>query len=48
VLRGFSVALLIGCISGTYSTIYVASGLVIWLERVWRPQTAGATTPARP
>jgi preprotein translocase SecF subunit len=40
VLRGFSVALLIGCISGTYSTIYVASGLLIWLERVRKPKAA--------
>jgi preprotein translocase subunit SecF len=39
VLRGFSLALLIGTISGTYSTIYVASGLLIWLEERRRPKT---------
>ena len=47
VLRGFSIALLIGCISGTYSTVYVATGMLIWLERVWRPHGAGAATAAR-
>jgi preprotein translocase SecF subunit len=41
VLRGFSLALLIGTISGTYSTIYVATGLLLWLERRRRaPQAA--------
>jgi preprotein translocase subunit SecF len=33
VLRGFSLALLIGMISGVYSTVYVASAMLIWLER---------------
>jgi preprotein translocase SecF subunit len=47
VLRGFSLALLIGCISGTYSTVYVATGLLIWLERRKRPQSVGAASPAR-
>ena len=47
-LRGFSLALLIGCISGTYSTVYVATGMLVWLERVWRPQHgAGAQSAAR-
>ncbi len=33
VLRGFALALFIGIILGTYSTIYVASALLIWLSR---------------
>jgi preprotein translocase subunit SecF len=33
VLRGFSLALMIGTISGTYSTIYVATAILLWLER---------------
>ncbi len=33
VLRGFAIALFIGIILGTYSTIYVASALLIWLSR---------------
>ncbi len=33
VLRGFALALFIGIIIGTYSSIYVASALLIWLSR---------------
>jgi preprotein translocase subunit SecF len=33
VIRGFAVALLVGVTVGTYSTIYVASALLIFLER---------------
>jgi preprotein translocase subunit SecF len=33
VIRDFALALLIGVVAGTYSTIYVASALLIWLER---------------
>jgi len=33
VLRGFALALFIGILIGTYSSIYVASALLIWLSR---------------
>jgi preprotein translocase subunit SecF len=33
VLRGFALALFIGILVGTYSSIYVASALLIWLSR---------------
>lgn len=33
VLRGFALALFIGILIGTYSSIYVASALLIWLAR---------------
>ncbi len=33
VLRGFATALLVGIVVGTYSTIYIASNLLILLER---------------
>jgi preprotein translocase subunit SecF len=33
VLRGFALALFIGIIVGTYSSIYVASAVLIWLAR---------------
>ncbi|MGH7290185.1 MAG: protein translocase subunit SecF [Myxococcota bacterium] len=33
VLRGFALALFIGIIVGTYSSIYIASALLIWLSR---------------
>jgi preprotein translocase subunit SecF len=39
--RGFSFALLIGIITGTYSSIYIASAIVVeWIERVRRKSTA--------
>jgi len=37
VIRDFALALLIGVVVGTYSTIYVASALLIWLERRFKP-----------
>jgi preprotein translocase subunit SecF len=41
VLRGLSLALLVGMISGVYSTVYVASAILIWLEER-RAKTAAA------
>jgi preprotein translocase subunit SecF len=32
VLRGFSLALFVGCITGTYSTIAIASPIAIWWQ----------------
>ncbi len=31
-MRGFAVALFVGMIAGTYSTIFIASGFVLWWE----------------
>jgi preprotein translocase SecF subunit len=44
VLEGFSFAMLIGVISGTYSTIYIASPVLLWLEK--RAGRAEASTAA--
>jgi len=33
VLRGFSLALLIGIIVGTYSTVAIASPIMVWWEQ---------------
>ena len=52
VLRGFAFAMLVGIITGSYSTIYIASPIVLWLqhrfggtaERAGRP--AGLPQPA--
>jgi preprotein translocase SecF subunit len=33
VLRGFALALLVGMLSGVYSTVYVASAMLVWLEK---------------
>ncbi len=48
VLRGMALALLIGMISGVYSTIYVASALLIWLARRYgRAATSASDRKAR-
>jgi preprotein translocase subunit SecF len=46
VLRGFSWALFIGIVVGTYSTVYIASPVMLWWEE-WRGRARVApTTPA--
>jgi preprotein translocase subunit SecF len=52
VIRPFAWVLLFGIIIGTFSSIYVASPLLLWIERKWpRPTTArsrgGTPEPAR-
>jgi len=39
VIRGFAFTLLVGFIVGTYSSIYIASPIVLWMERGTRRQT---------
>ena len=43
-LRGFSFTMLVGIVSGTYSTIFIASAIAIILSK--KPQTAAAATAA--
>jgi len=43
VLRGFALALFIGILVGTYSSIYIASAVLIWLARRY-----GHPVPAKP
>jgi hypothetical protein len=31
IISGFSLALIVGIVSGTYSTIYIATAIAIWL-----------------
>lgn len=40
-LRDFSFALLIGIVSGTFSTIYIASAIVLWWHKGQRPTLMG-------
>ncbi|HVT48796.1 MAG TPA: protein translocase subunit SecF [Vicinamibacterales bacterium] len=48
VLRGFAFTMLIGIITGTYSTVFIAASIAIILSRRNRPvAAAAATTPAR-
>ena len=46
VLKGFSLALLVGIGVGTYSSIFVASPLVVWLRGRYAPAPHGARRPA--
>ena len=46
VIRPFALAMFIGTIVGTYSTIYIASPMVLWIE-TWRSSRA-ARAPVRP
>jgi preprotein translocase subunit SecF len=45
VIRPFSLSMLIGVVAGTYSTIYMAAPVMIWLEEKF-PSSAAAATPA--
>ncbi len=45
VLEGFTFAMLIGIISGTYSTIYIAGPTLLWLEN-WREKREQRKPPA--
>ena len=40
VLRDFSLCLLFGFVSGVYSTVYIASALVITWRKLFQPKTA--------
>ena len=44
VLRGFSLALFVGCITGTYSTIAIASPIAIW----WQEKLGAAKVKEAP
>jgi SecD/SecF fusion protein len=46
-LHGFSFALIVGLISGTYSTVYIASPVMLWLINRG-PQEATAAEPPAP
>ena len=46
VLRGFAFTMIVGIISGTYSTVFIASAIAIILQRK-RPRTAAAAPRRR-
>ncbi|OFW13919.1 MAG: protein-export membrane protein SecF [Acidobacteria bacterium RIFCSPLOWO2_12_FULL_67_14] len=48
VLRGFAFTMLVGIISGTYSTVFIASAIAIVLSHRRRAAVAAAAAPARP
>jgi preprotein translocase subunit SecF len=48
VVRPFALAMLIGIVVGTYSSVYIASPTLLLLER-WRSgKSGGSTTAPRP
>jgi preprotein translocase subunit SecF len=47
VLRPFGFVMLVGILVGTYSTVYVASPLVIWWTNRWKPSPQLAGAPAQ-
>ena len=48
VLRGFAFTMLVGIVSGTYSTVFIASAIAIILSQRKRPAAASASAAARP
>jgi preprotein translocase subunit SecF len=48
VLRGFAFTMLVGIVSGTYSTIFIASAIAIILSQRRRAPTAASAAPGRP
>jgi preprotein translocase subunit SecF len=47
VLRGFAFTMVVGIVVGTYSSIYIASPLVIWWSRISGKGARGAGTAAK-
>ena len=48
VLQGFAFTMLIGIVSGTYSTVFIASAIAILLSQRRRAVTAATAAPSRP
>jgi preprotein translocase subunit SecF len=47
VIRPFSWIMLFGIVTGTFSSIYVAGPILLWIERKW-PRQRGEKSSARP
>jgi SecD/SecF fusion protein len=48
-IHGFAFALLVGVIAGTYSTVFIASPVLIWMHHLGKAKSsAGATRQLRP
>jgi preprotein translocase SecF subunit len=48
VLRGFSIAMAIGILVGTYSSVYVAAPILLWIESVGNGRSGAARKASRP
>jgi SecD/SecF fusion protein len=47
-IHSFAFAFLIGVIAGTYSTVYIAAPVLLWLEDLWERYFSGAGASAKP
>jgi len=45
-INDFAFAFLVGIVTGTYSSIYIASALVLWWHKGQRPQIGAGAVPA--
>jgi SecD/SecF fusion protein len=45
-IHSFAFAFLVGVIAGTYSTVYIAAPVLLFLERLWRQYFSGSTITA--
>ncbi len=43
-IHSFAFAFLVGVIAGTYSTVYIAAPVLLWLDGIWRRYVSGATS----
>ncbi|MGZ4987661.1 MAG: hypothetical protein ACXWBP_06460, partial [Limisphaerales bacterium] len=43
-INDFAFTFLVGIVTGTYSSIYIASALVLWWHKGERPKTASTVT----
>jgi SecD/SecF fusion protein len=47
-IHSFAFAFLIGVVAGTYSTVYIAAPVLLWLEGLWERYFSGASATAKP
>jgi SecD/SecF fusion protein len=40
-IHSFAFAFLVGVIAGTYSTVYIAAPVLLWLDGIWRQYFSG-------
>ena len=46
-IHGFAFALVVGVIAGSYSTIYIATPIVLWMNRARETTTSRSVTAGR-
>jgi SecD/SecF fusion protein len=46
-IHSFAFAFLVGVIAGTYSTVYIAAPVLLWLDGLWKRYISGAAAPSQ-